>query len=96
MVTTGGRGFSFAPYMVGSAGPSANAEFYFRFTQDGTNWCTTTTSVTNAVVGTTATRPLNLVPPTTVDNVRFGQLYQIAWQGTNSLTISNAPVGCYP
>lgn len=91
-----GRGFAVSLYAVGAAGTAANAELYFKFKVDNTNYTTTTVSVTNSINGTNVYRGYTLVPPTTVDNVQVGELSSIVWQGTNALTVSNLMVSVFP
>jgi len=83
------RGMAIIPTFVAANAGTSNVVFTFEVSADGTNFTTTgPVSVTAVANGTNTVRHYSLIPPTTLNNVRYIRLHSIQNAQTNAITLS--------
>ena len=90
------RGLAILPLISSTNASTSNVVFSFQVSVDATNWSTSTINVTNALSGTTGQLNYNLIPRTTLDNVRYLRLWQISHTHTASAFITNVTWSAFP
>lgn len=83
-----GRGIAIQPAFTGAAASTADVVLTFRYSIDGTNYSTTSVTMTNALNATTAVRGHHVLTADQLVGVRNLQLYSIQNVGTNALTLT--------